>query len=75
MFTIRAVERSLFLYNQFVSAEFVYFVVSKYKGSKYFTKTNWAFQAALFIEIERRKSPKDFDSVKYGRHEQNKILQ
>ena len=76
MFTIRAVERSLlFQLKPVCSTEFVYFVVSKYKGGKYFTKKNWAFQVALFYCNRKAEVSEIFDSVKCGRHEQNKILQ
>ena len=58
MFTIRAVERSLFLCNQFVVQSLSILLFPNIRGPSTSRKKIGHFRQLFFIEIEKRKSPK-----------------
>ena len=58
MFTIRAVERSPFLCNQFVVQSLSILLFPYIRGPSTSRKKIGHFRQLFFIEIEKRKSPK-----------------
>ena len=58
MFTIRAVERSLFLCNRFVVQSLSILLFPNIRGPSTSRKQIGHFRQLFFIEIEKRKSPK-----------------